>query len=72
MESYSNVAACYQVGRYEAQAACNLLLKVDLDVRNELERLVRTKLFCRVQNGCGFHGRMWPWLLNRQPAGFTQ
>ncbi|CAK9030750.1 Uncharacterized protein SCF082_LOCUS19332 [Durusdinium trenchii] len=34
------------VGRYEAQAACNLLLKVDLDVRNELERLEHLQRLC--------------------------
>ena len=41
MESHSSVAACYNVGRNEAQAACNLLQKVDREIRNRLEELVR-------------------------------
>ena len=42
MQSSSEVAVRYNVGRAEAQAACNLLQKVDREVRKRLEDLVRT------------------------------
>lgn len=45
MQNSSEVAVCYNVGRAEAQAACNLLQKVDREVRKRLEDLVRTTTY---------------------------
>lgn len=48
MQNSSEVAVCYNVGRAEAQAACNLLQKVDREVRKRLEDLVRTTTYINI------------------------